>query len=53
MEEMKINPASEDTSQWPLPEAICINLETMRVESLKPDEIDWKRHVLVSDLLAS
>lgn len=45
------NNADTNTSEWPIPEALFINLHTMQLESLRPDEAISNDYVLVSDLL--
>lgn len=45
------NKVLNNMSEWPIPAALFINLNTMQMESLQPDEAISNDYVLVSDLL--
>ncbi len=47
-----LDDANMNTNEWTIPAALFINLHTMQLESLHPDEAVSGEHVLISDLLA-
>ena len=46
-----LNDTNMNTNEWPIPAALFINLNTMQLESLQPDEVRSDEYVLLSDLL--